>query len=397
MKNNGRIMSILLLLTSFCLHAQEQDNADGRLAAQEGISLKINLLEHAMPAHFQVFIYKDNQILTPDKAQLTFNLQRFNGDNNRITFKAVENFLLSNEVIAEPHSFVVSVDLNLEGKSLHWQYDNFEGRVTIAPAMAAAAGLSFAVAGSKTLDKKLTVVGKIKPNRDTMTPIYPRYAGIIKSLTKNLGDQVQKGEPLVTIESNESLQNYTINAPISGTIVLKQAIVGEMVKIDSPIYEIANLQNVWADLTLYRNEAPLVKTGMKTIVTGDGGIPESISTINYISPLGIEDSQTILARTVLNNEDQKWLPGMYVNAAIIIKEFEVPVAVPLKAIQRLQNTDVVFVKIGNQYEATPVKLGEKDNNWVEIVSGLTAGQTYVSDNSFFIKADLGKSGASHEH
>lgn len=391
-----RLIGLLLLIVSFGVLAHEQNVQEGILNAQDGISLKVTLLEYEMPAHFQVFLYNNDQLISPAKAKLSVNLQRFNGSAETIHFKPVENYLLSNEVIAKPHSFIVTVNLDYEGKKLQWKYDHVEGRVTIAPAMAEAAGIKTAVAGNQTLKKQLTVVGKIKPNRDTMTPIYPRYAGIIKSLSKNLGEQVQKGESLVTIESNESLQNYTINAPISGTIVLKQAIVGEMVKIDAPIYEIADLQTVWADLTLYRNEAPLVKTGMNVIVSGDEGLPKSISTISYISPLGIEDSQTILARTILNNSAQKWLPGMYVDASIIIKEFTVPVAVTPNAIQNWQNENVVFVKIGDQYEATPVELGDRDDNWVEIRSGLSAGQTYVTDNSFFLKADLGKSGAIHE-
>lgn len=52
---------------------------------------------------------------------------------------------------------------------------------------------------------------------------------------------------------------------------------------------------------------------------------------------------------------------------------------------------------GDYFEATPVILGEKDEQWVEVVSGLDVGQPYVSKNSFFMKAELGKEGASHEH
>lgn len=91
-------------------------------------------------------------------------------------------------------------------------------------------------------------------------------------------------------------------------------------KNTKPIYEVANLATVWADFTLYRKESPLVKQGMEVTVTGDEGQPKSTSTISYIAPLGIEDSQTTLARAVLSNEPRVWLPGMYVNAAITIKE-----------------------------------------------------------------------------
>ena len=73
------------------------------------------------------------------------------------------------------------------------------------------------------------------------------------------------------------------------------------------------------------------------------------------------------------------------------------VAVKKSAIQRFRDWDVVFVKYGDEYEARPIKLGASDETWVEVIEGLKAGEAYVSDNSFLIKADILKSGASHDH
>ncbi|HHF7376209.1 TPA: efflux RND transporter periplasmic adaptor subunit, partial [Legionella bozemanae] len=136
-------------------------------------------------------------------------------------------------------------------------------------------------------------------------------------------------------------QNYNINAPITGTIVQKYATNGELAQNNKPIYDVANLTNVWADFTLYRKETPLVKKGMTIDVIGDEGKPKTTSYISYIAPLGIEDSQTTLARAVLPNEQRLWIPGMYVNGYIIIKEKTVPVAVLLTALQRMGDQDVV--------------------------------------------------------
>lgn len=369
----------------------------GRLLSEGGIAAEITIFERGMPPHFRVYVYDDKKLISPKKSSLQITLKRFSGEINTIHFEPMDDFLQSREVIEEPHSFDVTVTLNYNEKNYSWHYASYEGRVKLSPEVIQAAGIMIAIANTTRLEKKLSVVGKIVPNRDTMAPIYPRYSGIIKSLTKNLGDAVQKGDAIATIESNESLQNYVITAPITGTIVQKNTTVGELVKEDKPIYEIANLDTVWADLTLYRKEAPLVKKGMKVTVTGDEGKPKTSTSITYISPLGIEDSQTILARAVLPNAEQVWLPGMYVNAAITIADKSVPVAVPYSALQRWRDWDVVFVKQGNTFEAAPVTLGEQDGDWIEITAGLKAGQSYVADNSFFLKADLDKAGASHDH
>ncbi|CZO60263.1 efflux RND transporter periplasmic adaptor subunit [Legionella pneumophila serogroup 1] len=369
----------------------------GRLFKDSSIALELLIFERAMPPHFRAFLYKNGAIISPEAVRLTVQLTRFNGKKEEITFSRIEDFLQSNQIIQEPHSFDVSIQLAFQGNQYQWHYSTYEGRVKIVAGILKSADIQVETAQSQTIKTQLKVVGKIVPNRDTLAPIYARYSGIIKSLTKSLGEEVTKGDVLATIESNESLQNYTITAPITGTIVQKYATNGELAQNTKPIYEVANLATVWADFTLYRKEAPLVKQGMEVIVTGDEGKPESKGTISYIAPLGIEDSQTTLARAVLSNTNRIWLPGMYVNGAVIIKEKTAPVAVLISAIQRLNDTDVVFVQQGDYFEATPVILGEKDDQWVEVVSGLDAGQCYVSKNSFFMKAELGKEGASHEH
>ncbi len=405
-------LSLILLLSfsSFSLRAEnnhseesehqktmEKGPQDGRLFKEGNTALELLIFERGMPPRFRAYLYQNGKMISPDKAYLTVELTRFNDKKEVITFIPVENFLQSNQVIREPHSFDVTIQLTLQEKRYNWHYASYEGRVKIVAEVLKAADIQMATAQSQTIKTQLKVVGKIAPNRDTLAPIYPRYSGIIQSMTKNLGDEVMKGEVLVTIESNESLQNYTITAPITGTIVQKYATNGELAQNTKPIYEVANLATVWADFTLYRKEAPLVKQGMEVTVTGDEGKPKSISTISYISPLGVEDSQTTLARAVLSNDRRLWLPGMYVNGAITIKEKTVPVAVLLSAIQRMDGKEVVFVQQGDYFEATPVILGEKDSQWAEVVSGLDVGQRYVSKNSFFMKAELGKEGASHEH
>lgn len=368
----------------------------GRLFQNQDISLELLLFERGMPPHFRAYVYEAGKLIVPKDLNLTLELTRFNDKKEQIEFVPINDFLQSQSIIHEPHSFDVNLHLKVNGKTISWQYSNYEGRVTIGANMLQSAGIQVSTAHSQILRTQLKVVGKITPNRDTLTPIYARYSGIVKLMTKNLGNEVSKGELLSTIESNESLQNYNVTAPMNGTIVQKYVTNGELAQNTKPLYEVANLNDVWADFTLYRKEAPLVKQGMQVLVTGDEGKPRSLSQISYIAPLGIEDSQTTLVRAVIPNTERIWIPGMYVNGAIVTQEKRVPVAVKISAIQKMAGKEVLFVQKGDNFEASPVVLGAQDDKWVEILSGLDAGQRYVSKNSFFIKAEIGKEGASHE-
>ena len=82
---------------------------------------------------------------------------------------------------------------------------------------------------------------------------------------------------------------------------------------------------------------------------------------------------------------------------LIEREARVPVTVAVGAIQDYRGGKAVFGRFGDVFEARPVELGRSDGKIVEITKGLAAGTPYAATNSYVLKADLGKAGASHDH
>ncbi|HBI3548318.1 TPA: cation transporter, partial [Legionella pneumophila] len=80
----------------------------GRLFKDSSIALELFIFEKAMPPHFRAFLYKNGAIISPEAVRLTVQLTRFNGKKEEITFNRIEDFLQSNQIIQEPHSFDVS-------------------------------------------------------------------------------------------------------------------------------------------------------------------------------------------------------------------------------------------------------------------------------------------------
>ena len=110
-----------------------------------------------------------------------------------------------------------------------------------------------------------------------------------------------------------------------------------------------------------------------------------------------EQSRTAMARVVINNANQTWLPGLPVNIELVSDEVKVPLAVSVEGIQTLNDWSVVFGRYGEYFDARPLTLGRRDNKYVEVLSGIEVGDRYAAGNSFLIKADIGKAGASHDH
>ena len=88
---------------------------------------------------------------------------------------------------------------------------------------------------------------------------------------------------------------------------------------------------------------------------------------------------------------------MFVSIEVQVESHQVPVAVQKSALQTYRDWTVVYAKFGDTFEIRPLELGAEDAQWVEVRSGLSAGQTYVADNSFVLKAELGKTAATHDH
>jgi len=88
---------------------------------------------------------------------------------------------------------------------------------------------------------------------------------------------------------------------------------------------------------------------------------------------------------------------MALKGLITVNGRQVPLAVRTKALQRFRDWTVVFANYGNTYEIRPLELGQQGAEWTEVLGGLKPGTPYVTDGSFLIRADIEKSGASHDH
>jgi cobalt-zinc-cadmium efflux system membrane fusion protein len=202
---------------------------------------------------------------------------------------------------------------------------------------------------------------------------------------------------LASIESNQSLTVYELKAPISGTVIERHISLGEYASEQKPAFVVADLSSIWVDLSIYRQDLKRVRIGDEVLIDPEDGAGDIKGSISYVAPVGASDTQTALARVVLPNSDGRLRPGLFVTARLVLAKRSVPVAVRVGAIQTLKNKTVVFVRENSdKIEARPVQLGEADPKFIEIKAGLSAGERYVAENSFVVKAEMGKGEGDHD-
>ena len=108
-----------------------------------------------------------------------------------------------------------------------------------------------------------------------------------------------------------------------------------------------------------------------------------------------EHTRTSTARMVLADPEGIWKPGMFVEATVTLGRIDLSLAVPVSALHTVDGEPVVFIRDARGFEPRHVTVGRTDEKCVEILSGLTAGEVYVREGGFTIKAELQKSSFGH--
>jgi len=368
----------------------------GRILRDGDFAVEITIFEEGVPPEFHVYAYEDDKPLDADQIKLSLELGRLGGKTDRFAFKPEGDYLKGDAVVKEPHSFDVKVTATGGGKTSTWSYASYEGRVQIASEAAEAALLSVESAGPSVIREQLSLTGVVQADPARLVRVRARFAGVVRAVRKGLGDAVAAGEVLATVQSNESLQSYTVTAPIAGAVLVLNAAAGEATG-DEPLFVVGDLSKVWAELDVFGRDLNKVKPGqpVRIVSLDEEGAAEGV--VSVLSPLTSHSSQSVRARVVLENAGGSWRPGQFVHGVVTVAETSVPLAVRNSALQRFRDFTVVFAQVGDTYEVRMLELGKSDGVWTEVLGGLEPGEQYVTENSFLIKADIEKSGASHDH
>ncbi len=194
-----------------------------------------------------------------------------------------------------------------------------------------------------------------------------------------------------------------LRAPVSGVVLERRAVLGRFVEAGELLFRIGELSRVWVTVHAFERDAVRVNVGS----TADVILPafpgrDFAGTVTLVGSEVEATSRTLPVRIELANQDGLLKPGMSVTARLMVGVPGEPVlVVPAVSLQRLQNDWVVFIPRGETaFEARHVGRGRDLGTSVEVLSGLTAGETVVVDGAFLLKAEAEKAsggGEEHEH
>lgn len=374
----------------------ERGPQGGRMLRDGDFALELTVFEDGVPPEYRLYPYRDGKPLDPRKVDARVSIARLDGEKTTFAFSAQEEYLRGNSVLVEPHSFDVVVTAREGGRTHRWAFPSYEGRVTISDDAARAAGITTETVGPQQVGDTVEIIGRVELDPAGSAKVGAKYPGPVVAVYRNVGDRVGRGTLLARVESSYSLQTYAVYSPIAGVITERNTNVGDIASSD-PMFVIADPSRTVATFPIFPRDIERIRPGQPVQIRGLEGERTQGSTIRDFLPLAEVTSQAVTARAALPNRDGFWRPGMAVRGLVGVDQRSVPLAVRTEAIQQFRDFRVVFAKIGQTYEVRMLELGREGPEWTEVLSGIKPGTVYAAKNSYVIKADIEKSGASHDH
>lgn len=200
---------------------------------------------------------------------------------------------------------------------------------------------------------------------------------------------------------------FTLRTPLDGTVMEKHINLGEIVSPNTNLYTIADLGKLWVWIDVYERDLGGVHLADDVSLKVDTYPDQTfVGKVTYLRDQIDADTRTARARIDVDNSDRRLKPGMFASVTVTDphgregQEAPRVLAVPASAVQRDGDSFVAFVRVGeNRYERRVLRIGRRTDTYVEVLDGLSAGESVAVTNVFILKSEAAKEsmGGGHEH
>jgi cobalt-zinc-cadmium efflux system membrane fusion protein len=187
-----------------------------------------------------------------------------------------------------------------------------------------------------------------------------------------------------------------LTAPIAGTVLEQNVVRGQWVGPAQRLYRIADLSRVWIWCSLYESDLAALYERMTSTEKVEAQIriaafPNETfkATVDRIGNQLDRNTRTLNVRLVADNVQGKLRPGMFVTAFIPLAECEHVVHVPESAVLTDEGRHFVFVELADAlWIRRDIAVGHRDKGMVEVLAGLTGGETIATRGAFMFKSEV---------
>ena len=323
-----------------------------------------------------------------------------------------------------------------------------DGTVALTAAQFKQFGVTFETVAVREISTEIRTVGTALVNETRVAKVTSKFSGYVERLHVNfVGQAVRRGQPLAAIFSPDILaaqqelivasrlsgtlagssvpgvpapaislvaaarqrlrlwdvseseinsvlrtgipkRTVTLFAPVSGSVLEKKVVQGQAIQAGEELYTIADLSDIWVEAQLRESDAGSVAVGAAvTLEFGSYPGRTFAGRVSFIQPVLTEESRSVRARIVVPNGNRLLKPGMYATVRLNTSARSA-LAVPRAAVVQTGERAIVFVDMsGGQLMPHTVTLGRAGGDYIEILSGVDAGQRVVTSAQFLIDSE----------
>lgn len=244
-------------------------------------------------------------------------------------------------------------------------------------------------AEERDFEKTVFAIGRIEEIPANRSVLSSRIAGRVTELKAFVGDMVEAGDVLVTVESRQlgdPPPSVSLKAPQGGLVVASHVRLGQPVEPSAELLDISDRSKLWAVAKIPEKEAAQTDIGTLAYIHIPALGDELIEA--KLTRFGVEaDRQagTVEGIFELDNSSGKLRPGMRAEFSIVLETKPFVLSIPRTAIQGDPANRIVFVKdfdLPNAFVRAPVVLGDENSRYIEVLSGLFPGDEVVTQGSY---------------
>ncbi|MFO0903461.1 MAG: efflux RND transporter periplasmic adaptor subunit [Pirellulales bacterium] len=188
------------------------------------------------------------------------------------------------------------------------------------------------------------------------------------------------------------LSEFVVRAPFAGRIERRGVVVSARVPQGKSLVTLADTSRLWVEAEIHeRDWKALEHSSEGEIAIRVPALGDVVygTKLLFVGGEVSQESRSVPLVTEVSNQEGKLKPGMFVWVDVPLGASHEACVAPAGAIMRHEGTPFVFVPLGeNRYRRVDVKLGLESGGWIEILSGLEAGQPVVDQGTFYLKSEL---------
>jgi len=256
--------------------------------------------------------------------------------------------------------------------------------VQLTPRALAVAGIQTESTSVATIPETFSTTGEIEFDPARVLALNAPVGGRLRPFSRNVGDHVEVGDTVATIESPEFLAGFVaVTAPRSGVITGIEAAPQQLVTAGQALLHIASVDRVWLRVDLYGDRAQVARPGRSVEATVPS-VPGQMfrGRIATVAPSIEGATQAVAARVPLDNPGRRLLPGMFASVRVTTGDSVRGLLIPRAAIIYDGPRRLVMIARDSTFFPSVVQVGSGVGDRVVVLRGVSPGERVVTKGGY---------------